>query len=380
MTRKSKQEYLKQLQKRYIAVCRKDKKAILDEAQIVTGYNRKYINRFLLSCTKKQRTQKRRGKKLIYDHAFAAALQEIWLACNKPCGELLKSMIPVWLPFMSTYSSQVTDKLLKVSIATIDRKLTPIRAHYGPKGITTTRVGSFLREHIPVSTTCWDEKRLGFFEVDTVAHCGETTEGTYMNTLTAVDIATGWTELRPLWNKTENTIKEAAQDIEKHLPFDLLGWDTDNGSELLNRTMYKHFSERPVPVQFTRCRPYKKNDQAHVEERNRHRVRQLVGYDRFDKQSLMPLLQDIYSDWCLLTNLFFPTFKLTGKQRNNATGKTRREYDDIRTPLQRVLASPDIAECTRLRLEDLYHSTNPVILKAQIDKKLDAFFKLLRLP
>lgn len=383
MSRKSKREYLKTLLTRYLKASKKQKQVLLDEAIQITSYNRKYIIRYFNTSFKHSTPSKRKGPKTKYTPHFVAILEKIWIACNRPCSDILKALMPIWLPFLKqsiSIPADIENLLLSVSTATIERKLRPVRPKYAPKGIATTRSGSFLRENIPIKTSSWNESVPGHLEVDTVAHCGDSLAGDFIYTLDVVDIATGWNALVAIWNKSEIAVKFAVERIEADLPFPILGWDSDNGSELLNRLMYKYFSERPEPVIFTRCRPYKKNDQAHVEQKNWSRVRQLLGYSRFDKQKLIPLINNLYSDWCLFNNFFMPSFKLAKKFHLGDNGKTRRVYAPLLTPYQRLLDHPEISDSAKLFLRSVHSNINPVMLKRKIDTQVSNILRIAKLP
>jgi len=383
MSRKSKREYLKALQKRYLKASKVHKQALLDEAIQITGYNRKYIIRYFNATFKHSAAPKRKGPKTKYTAYFATILEKIWIACNRPCSDILKALLPQWLPFLKesiAISADMESLLLSVSTATIERKLRPLRPKYAPKGIATTRSGSFLRENIPIKTSSWNESVPGHLEVDTVAHCGNSLSGDFIYTLDVVDIATGWNALAAIWNKSEVAVKAAVERIEAELPFPILGWDSDNGSELLNRLMYKYFTERQEPVIFTRCRPYKKNDQAHVEQKNWSRVRQLLGYARFDKPKLVPLINILFSDWCLLNNFFMPSFKLAHKFHLGDNGKTKRVYTPLLTPYQRLLDHPATSPSAKLFLRSVHNSINPVMLKHKIDTQVSHILRIAKLP
>jgi hypothetical protein len=234
MGARSKYEYLKEIRMRYKYASKVQKKTILDEFCAVCGYNRKYAIR-LLSTKQKSRMERKlskRGRKKVYhDPMIIQVLKDIWVAANLPCAKRLKTMLPVWLPHYENYilSEDVEDKLLRISPATIDRLMDTFRNKYTKRGLTTTKPGSIIKKRIPVKTNQWDETIPGFIEADAVAHCGDTTEGQYVNTINCVDIASGWTEQRAVWGKGQRAVLEAIRDIEAHLPFPLKGFDSDNG-------------------------------------------------------------------------------------------------------------------------------------------------------
>jgi hypothetical protein len=274
MSPRSKREYTEAIHKRYKNASRFEKKVILDEFCATTGYHRKYAI-VLLKGFKRFRkpVQKKRGRKARYrKDEIIKPLKKIWLAANLPCSKRLKTIIPLWLPGYHERFGElpldVVQALRHISPATIDRLLKPVRARYGKRGRSTTKPGTLLRKQIPVATNQWDETRPGFLEADMVAHRGETTAGTYVSTLDLVDIATGWTEQRAVWGKGERGVLEQIADVESSMPFPILGFDCDNGSEFLNYHLVRHFTERTKPVAFTRSRAYHKDDNAHVEQKN----------------------------------------------------------------------------------------------------------------
>ena len=380
MSPRSKREYLEAIVSRYRAATRKTKTAILTEFCIACGYHRKHALRLLRTFRRYSRTQHRpRGRKPVYDTALLKKpLQRIWKTANFPCSKRLKEIIPDWLPgYQKTYgelSPEALTALSRISASTIDRILKPIRARYTQHGRTTTKPGTLLRKHIPIKTNQWDESRPGFIEADTVAHCGSSTEGAFINTIDCVDIATGWTEQRAVWGKGAHDVIAKIQDIEAALPFPLRGFDTDNGSEFLNHHLLRHLTERKAPIQFTRSRAYHKDDNAHIEQKNWTHVRQWLGYDRLDSPELVPLMNDLYTtEWRLFLNLFCPSAKLIEKKR--IASKTVKRYDKPKTPYRRVLESPEIDDVTKQSLKEVQESLNPFELRKTIEEKLKRIFK-----
>ncbi len=274
MSKKSKNEYLQTIRLRYLKSSKDEKKIILDEFCTVCEYNRKYAIR-LLSKTGEVidvRQKKRTGPKAVYDKEFVIEfIKAVWIATNLICSKRLKAAIPIWLPWYETTIKPLSKKeaavLRKISPATIDRLLRKFRDRYSKRGLCTTRPGSILRELIPIKTEQWDEKRPGYIEVDLVAHCGTSVAGDYINTLNMVDIATGWTSQRAVWGKGEANTFKAIREIELTLPFKIKGFDCDNGKEFMNYRLLKYLKHRTEPVNYTRSRAYKKNDNAHIEEK-----------------------------------------------------------------------------------------------------------------
>lgn len=373
MSNLSKQEYLLAIRPRYLAANKSEKKAILDEFCTVCGYNRKYAIRLLRSRpqpnTRLQKAQ--RGRKKGYHlPALIEFLRILWRAANLACGKRLKAMIPNWLPhYPEALSDEVKNLLATISASTIDRLLKPQRAKCQKYGLPTTKPGSILKHHIPVKTNQWDETRPGFLEADTVAHCGTSAAGMFVFTVNCVDIATGWTVQRAVWGKGEQGVLEAVKSIEQALPFPLLGFDCDNGSEFLNWHLKRYLTERRRPVQYTRSRPYHKNDNAHVEGKNWTHVRQYLGYGRFDQQELTPQLNELYTtEWRLFFNFFLPSVKLQEKSRQGS--KIIKKYDHPQTPFQRVLGSPHVSEQTKQTLREQFQGLNPFQLQQQILQKI----------
>src|SRR5208337_4078864 len=274
MSPRARMEYLETIYLRYKRASVKEKTLILNEFCLNCGYHRKHAIRLLNHFKRFTKSKpKKRGKPSKYNKASVLKpLKKIWLAANLPCSKRLKAILPLWLPSyikeFGSLSLEVVQSLRRISPATLDRLLEPTRVKYRGRGRSTTKPGTLLRKQIPIKTNQWDEKKPGFLEADTVAHCGESTSGMYVNTIDFVDIATGWTEQRAVWGKGETGVLEQIKNIEKTLPFPLLGFDCDNGGEFLNYHLQRHFTERKQPVQFTRSRAYHKDDNAHIEQKN----------------------------------------------------------------------------------------------------------------
>lgn len=262
---------------------------------------------------------------------------------------------------------------MKISPSTIDRLLKPTRIKYKRRGRATTKPGTLLRKQIPIKTNQWDETRPGFLEADTVAHCGDSLIGIFAYTVDFVDIATEWTEQRAVWGKGERGVLEQIDDVEKSIPFPLLGFDSDNGSEFLNHHLLRHFTKRKQPIQFTRSRPYHKDDNSHIEQKNWTHVRQWLGYDRLDNPAVVPLMNQLYtSDWRLYHNFFCPSVKLISKKM--VASKTIKVYDAPKTPYQRVLESKHVSQSVKQNLEAQFEKLDPFKLRKNIEKRLKNIF------
>ena len=378
MGKNERQAYLKAIRSRYYRAGKKAKVTILDEFCAVCDYHRKYAIR-LLNKRGKPKTKRRPGRKPIYaSPELMTALKRIWFASDQMCSKKLKAAIPLWLPFYEkrykALSQETQDRLLSVSAATIDRMLKPVRVAHGRRGLGGTRPGSLLKNQIPIRTDFWDVSQPGFMEADTVAHCGNSLAGDFVWSLTMTDILTTWTENRATWNKGAQGVLAQIQDIESSLAFDLLGFDCDNGSEFLNYHLVRYFSDHPSIKAFTRSRPYKKNDNAHVEQKNWSHVRQLFGYDRLEDQALVAMMNNLYAnEWSQYQNHFCPSMKLISKQRINS--KYYKKYDSPQTPYHRVMASDHVTDDAKNKLEAVHNRLNPFILKQAIERKLRGIFQ-----
>lgn len=379
MSPRSKREVLEAIVVRYRNATRAIKTAILNEFCDTCGYHRKHALRLLATFKRFSRpVARKRGRAPVYrPEELLLPLRRIWKQAYMPCSKRLKAVIPVWLRgYAQRYGPlplPVVNALLRISPATMDRMLAPVRAKHRLHGRATTKPGTLLKKHIPVKVDQWDEKRPGFLEIDSVSHCGGSTEGVYASTLDCVDIATTWTEQRAVWGKGYQPVIEQIGDIEKALPFPLRGVDSDNGGEFLNYHLLRYLTERKEPIQFTRSREYKKDDNAHVEQKNWTHVRQWLGYDRLDDPNVVPLMNDLYrTEWRLFHNFFCPSMKLISKTR--VASKTVKRYDKPKTPYQRVLESADVPETAKKNLTTLFESLNPFDLRDAMEEKLRKIF------
>lgn len=381
MSPRSKHEYLEAIHLRYKRASLKEKTAILDEFCSNCGYHRKHAIRLLNNFRRFTRPKPRkRGKPSKYNKPLILEpLKRIWLAANLPCSKRLKAILSLWLKSYAQefggLSLDAVKALLRISAPTIDRLLKPVRVKYRGRGRTTTKPGTLLRKQIPIKTDQWDESRPGFLEADTVAHCGASLLGDFAYTIDFVDIATGWTEQRAVWQKGEVGVVEQIKNMESNLPFPLLGFDSDNGSEFLNYHLVRHFAQRDNPVQFTRSRPYHKDDNAHAEQKNWTHVRQWLGYHRLDKPRVVTLMNDLYTkEWHLYHNFFLPSVKLLEKKL--VAGKVIKRYDTPKTPYQRLLESPYVAASVKRSIKEQFETLNSFALRKAMDRKLKAIFAI----
>jgi hypothetical protein len=375
MSPRSKKEYVEVVFLRYKKASRREKTKILDEFCATSGYHRKHAIRLLRRFKRFTKPkQKRKGRPPVYDaDVLTVPLRRIWLASNLPCSKRLKVIIPLWLPgyveHFGLLPLEVIKALRKISASTIDRLLEPVRISYKKHGMSTTKPGTLLRKHIPILTNQWNESRPGFLEADTVAHCGQSMAGTFTLTIDLVDIATGWTEQRAIWGKGEAGVLEQIEDVEEFLPFALLGFDCDNGSEFLNHHLLRHFTDRKNPVAFTRSRAYHKDDNAHIEQKNWTHVRQWLGYERLDNMDVVPLLNELYrTEWRLFHNFFCPSVKLISKERMGS--KTIKRHDSPKTPYQRIMESSYVDASVKKKLSVQLEGLNPFALRKGMEAKL----------
>lgn len=374
MSLNGKREYLGRIYGRYQRAGRQHKGRILDEFCAVCGYQRKFALRLLNRSLRPRR--RKPGPKPKYDpERLLPTLKEVWLLAEQPCGKLLKASLPLWLPFLKELASAIAEELLAMSAATLDRWLRPVRFMHRRRGRCATKPGKLLRHQIPLRDGPADTRHLGHIEADTVAHCGDSTAGDFVYSLTFTDVCTGWTELRATWNKSARGILEQLKDIEKDLPFRMNSFHADNGSEFLNWPLWEYLRGPKRKVRFTRSRAYRKNDNAHVEQKNWTHVRQLFGHERFEHPELVSLMNRIYAHWNLLQNHFRPTFKLKSKEKLGS--RYRRRYEKPQTPYQRLIQRRELSPQSRHQLKAQHQGLNPVDLKKKIERNLQSFFNAL---
>ena len=328
MSQTSKDELLAEIRPRYCQASRSEKQQMLDELVAITGYHRKVVIQ-VLNHPPRRKKRKRRTSQTKYQGAVRAALEQIWRTANCICGKRLVPVLPQYIEALERFGELTLDdstreQLLTISPATVDRLLKRARGRSKPHGLGATKPGTLLKHTIPIRTFAqWDDAQPGFMEVDLVAHCGETTRGEYLNSLDMVDVCTRWVELAALVNRSQATVTAAIAAAQARLPYPLLGLDSDNGAEFINNDL-KRLCEQ-ARITFTRGRPYHKNDQAYVEQKNWTAVRQTVGYDRYEGQAACAALAALYEPLRLYLNFFQPVMVLVEKQRHGA--KVTKRYD-----------------------------------------------------
>jgi len=376
---------------RYRRASKKGKGKILDEFCQNTGYNRKYAlhilcnwgltqwvklegkNLKLKAQTPKKSRKPGGGRPPTYGMAEIQALRRIWEFFDYQCGKLLAPFIRLAMGFLQKDKSfgitePIKKKLLCISAATIDRRLRGHKKKLWARGRSTTKPGKLLKSQIPVRTFfSWDERKPGFFEMDCVSHCADSSYGQFCSTLCLTDVFSGWVELASLINRAHSWVKKAIQQIKDHLPFPLRGLDGDNGGEFINTQLLLWC--RQNNVQLTRGRSYRKNDNCFVEQKNGDVVRKAVGHHRYDTPEEAQALCELYSFLCPLTNYFYPSIKIIGKTRL-ASGKVKKHYDRPKTPFQRLLESDDISVTVKEELKRRAAELNPIALKRLQDAAL----------
>ena len=374
---KSRWDYLKAIYSRYKKISKPLRARILDEFCQVCGYNRKYAIRLLNGpVPQKPEVTAAKGRRPTYGAKVILTLTAIWEAAGYPCSARLKALLPLWLPWAIkrlAISAQVQNQLLSISAATIDRRLKAKKRQLKKRLYGRTKPGTLLKHHIPIKTDSWDVSSAGFTETDLVSHSGNSEKGEFIHSLNATDIHTTWVESRAVMGKGQAGVLEAMKEIEQALPFKLLGIDSDNGSEFINYHL-KAFCDQKN-IQFTRGRPYKKDDNAHIEQKNWTHVRKIFGYLRYDSEPVRQTMNDLYqNELRTLQNLFLPSMKLISKARVGS--KLKRRYDKPQTPLERVAACPHADPLKLAELQKLRDATDPFALAKIIDQKLERIYQL----
>ena len=378
VTMTTRREIIKRYEAAYLKAGKKEKGRMLDSIHEATGISRSRARRILTGSGVKQTKKRKPGRAPKYDAAFAAVLEKIWAYMDFPCGRRLEAGMDDLLDALINCgefeaSEEMLAKLKTVSAATADRLLAKAKRGLILKGKSTTKPGTLLKKDIPVRMgNEWDDAVAGFVEIDLVAHCGESTAGDYVNTLDVTDICTGWTETAAVLNKAQIHVSNALKAIETKQPFAFKGIDSDNGSEFINHHLYRWCKERGIV--FTRSRPYKKNDNCHVEQKNWHVVRRNIGYARYEGQVAVDAMNDYYALLRLYSNFFLPQTKLLAKIR--VGGKVRKRYDKPKTPYRRILASDEISFETKAELQEMFASLNPAELQRQMAAALERLMTL----
>lgn len=379
MSQKSRYEFLLVARGRYEGRGRQGRSRLLDEVCDVCGVSRKHAIKLMGGQMGLGAPGSRRGgPRRRYGPEEARVLKAIWFAAEQPCGKRLAAALGLWLPHYEARHGRLEaglrDRLLAMSPASIDRLLKPCRVAAGKRARCGTRPGTLLRSQIPVLVEHRDIEAPGWIEADSVAHCGESTAGDHVWSLTFTDVLTQWTENRACFNKGQHAVCGRVAAMEAKLPFPILGFDCDNGSEFLNHHLVAFFHRRPRKVAFTRSRPYRKNDNARVEQKNWTHVRQLLGYGRLADPRQAELLDALYRElWNPWRNFFCPAMRLVEKRRQGS--KILRRYDRPKTPFERLKASGKAEASKIAKLQAQMDRLDPFEMKRQIESRLKAILR-----
>jgi hypothetical protein len=369
-------EYLRAIHARYRQAGRQERGRILDEFCQNTGYHRKYALRLLNGPPPGVERPRRRRRPARYSPAVIQVLRAIWEAAGYPWSVRLKALLPLWLPWARRrlgLTATVCQQLQAISPRQIDRRLGPTKRQLQTRRYGRTKPGTLLKHHIPLKTDHWDVTVPGFTELDLVAHAGHRADGECAHSLNVTDIHTTWVETRAVLGRSEGRVQGALEEVRQALPFRLRGIDSDNGSEFINDHLYRYCQEHEI--QFTRGRPYKKDDNAHIEQKNWTHVRKLVGYWRYDTPAAVAALNELYRhELRLFHNLFLPSVKLLGKERVGA--RVRRRYDRPRTPLERVQTCPEADPQAVAALVRLRDRLDPFALAEAMDRTIERLVAL----
>ncbi len=371
MSTELKREYLRNIQQRYHRGSKKQRTLILDEFCKVCGFTRKHAIRLLNEALPDR--PRRPGAERKYGADVDKHLRHLWECMGRVNSKKMVGAMPLWLPFYHEADVHMQKLLREISPATIDRHLDKFR-ETAKRGLSSTSP-SLLKNKIPIELLDHQIKEPGFIEADTVAHCGTSLAGDFVNTLTMTDVFTGWTENRAMLGKEGRTVMGAIRSVERSLPFTIKGFASDNGNEFLNHDLHNYFTDRTKKVNFVRRRPYKKNDNAHVEQKNWTHVRELFGYSRFSKKVQIQMMNKIYKDlWNPLWNYFTPVMKLVSKERIG--GKIIKVHSKPITPYQRLMDSGILTTTESTDLRNTYEAMNPFELKRELEKQLKWFFRI----
>jgi hypothetical protein len=363
------------MRERYLRADRRGKGRLLDETVAMTGRHRKSLIRAWRVTPRPRRRSRRACRPTRYGPAVVRALVAIWTAAGYPWSLRLKALLPTWVPWARRRLSlaPVTEQgLSAISPRQMDRLLRPHRQKIQRRQYGRTKPGTLLKHHIPLRTDRWDVHEPGFTEIDLVAHSGERADGDFAQTLNLTDIHTTWVESGALLGKSQVRVRATLEQLRAQLPFVLRGIDSDNGSEFINAHL--HGFCQAEQIQFTRGRPYKKDDNAHIEQKNWTHVRKLMGYLRYDTDAAVAAMNAVYADVRLLQNLFLPSVKLMAKERIGA--RVRRRYDAPATPLDRLQRGAGADPKKLAALVELRRTLDPFELARRVDVGLDRVYRL----
>jgi len=380
MSIQTRKEYLKQVKKRYLKATKSEKSAILTEFTQNAGYNNKYAIRILAAGHEYKSKCINRKIHYTYTNEDIYWLKKIWEIMDYSCGQRLAPQLPEIIAKLVKFKElsipeNTQNKLQTIAPSTIDARLAKTKRENRTKINSTTRPGSLIKKQIPIRTVSWNETRIGCCELDTVAHCGSSAKGEFISSLDLTDILTGWTETEAVLGKAQNRIIAGLDAIKNRLPFNLVAIDPDNGSEFINWQLFNYCMSNSM--EFTRGRPYAKNDNAHIEQKNWTHVRKVFGYRRRETETELDLMNDLYrNEIRLYKNFFMANVKLIEKKRVGQHGeKIKRIYDRAKPPYQRVLLCEQVDEEIKQGLKKQYEALNPADLRRKILIKLEKLNK-----
>ena len=374
-------ELVAAIRDRYARSGRQEKSRILDELVAIAKIHRKHAQRLLRTTKARRRSDPRPGRR-IYDEAVRESLVLLWEASDRICGKRLKFLLPVLLESMERHghinlATEVRGALLSMSAATIDRALREARQRSGGRKRSRAMAAASLRRSVPVRTfSDWNDPPPGFFEADLVAHSGPRADGSFVQTLVLTDIATGWTDCMPLLFREQTLLTEVLSQMRTQLPMPVLGFDTDNDTVFMNATVSDYCAANGI--EFTRSRPYRKNDQAWVEQKNGAIVRRMVGYRRYEGLEAAAELGRLYASARLFVNYFQPSFKLAEKHRDGA--RVRKKYRNPATPSQRLLTDPRTSAQVIQRVSEVRETLDPVRLLQDIRARQQRLVDMADIP
>jgi hypothetical protein len=374
MNYQAKLEVVRRFRKAYDLASKREKTRMLDTIVETTGYSRKHAIALLNDPPQRKKTRRVRASR--YAHLYDT-LKFVWATSNFLCGKRLKPFLPELLQSLKRHKEiQITPDdtalLLTVSAATIDRLLARARRECATKGRSTTKPGTLLKHQIPIRTFAdWDDTIPGFLQIDLVAHCGDTVRGEYINTLDITDVSTGWTVCAAFMGKSDRFCSQAIEEARSLIPFPILGIDSDNGSEFINKQFMRYCERNSIT--FTRGRAWKKNDSCYIEQKNWDVVRKTIGYARFETYAQLEIIKQIHNLQSIYQNYFQPSRKLISKKRVGA--KVYKTYDTAQTPAQRVVSRKDTPLATKLRLRQMFHQLNPAQLQRDIQELVSELYQ-----
>jgi hypothetical protein len=377
MSGRSKREYFERIYWRYRKAGKREKARILDEFCRVCGYNRKYAIRKLSGPPPEDKPPKaRKPRGYTYANQVISILEAVWEVAGYPWSVRLKALLPLWMPWIRKryhILPSLEKHLLSISPRQIDRRFHPHKRKLRRRIYGRTKPGRWLKHQIPLRLDKWNIRQPGYVEVDLVSHSGNSATGEFLYSLNVTDIHTGWVETRAVRGKGQRGVVAALDEIRKALPFPLYGIDSDNGSEFINAHLWRYCKKHQI--QFTRGRPYKKDDNAHIEQKNWTHVRRLLGWERYESLAALKALNELYAgDLRLMMNLFQPSVKLTHKVRVGS--KLRRRYDEAQTPLDRLWKHQHGNGRKVQALRQQRETLNPFDLARSVEQQLEQIWRL----